>query len=58
MRKQVTITAKTVDEALEKAVHELGAPSVSDIEYTVVEEPKKGLFGIGATRAVVVATYQ
>ena len=58
MRKQVTITAKTVDEALEKAVHELGAPSVSDIEYTVVEEPKKGLFGIGATPAVVEATYQ
>ena len=58
MRKQVTITAKTVDEALEKAVQELGAPSISDIEYTVVEEPKKGLFGIGSTPAVVEATYQ
>ncbi len=58
MRKQVTITAKTMDEALEKAVCELGAPSVSDIEYKVIEEPKKGLFGIGATPAVIEATYQ
>ena len=58
MRKQVTITAKTVDEALAKAVEELGAPNVSDIEYTVVEEPKKGLFGIGSTPAVIEATYQ
>ena len=57
MRKQVTITAKTVDEALAKALEELGAPDVSDIEYTVVEEPKKGLFGIGSTPAVIEATY-
>lgn len=58
MRKQVTITAKSVDEALAKAVEELGAPSLSDIEYTVVEEPKKGLFGIGSTPAVIEASYQ
>ena len=58
MRKQVTITAKSVDEALAKAVEELGAPSLSDIEYTVVEEPKKGLFGIGSTPAIIEASYQ
>ena len=58
MRKQVTITAKSVDEALAKAVEQLGAPSLSDIEYTVVEEPKKGLFGIGSTPAVIEASYQ
>ena len=58
MKKQVKITAKTIDEAIAKAVEELGAPDVSDIEYTVVEEPKKGLFGIGATPAVIEATYQ
>jgi spoIIIJ-associated protein len=58
VKKQVKITAKTVDEAIAKAVEELGAPDVSDIEYTVLEEPKKGLFGIGATPAVIEATYQ
>ena len=58
MRKQVTITAKTVDAALEKAAAELGAPNVSDIEYTVIEEPTKGLFGIGSTPAVIEAVYQ
>ena len=58
MKKQVKITAKTVDEAIAKAVEELGAPDASDIEYTVIEEPKKGLFGIGATPAVIEATYQ
>ena len=58
MKKQVKITAKTIDEAIAKAVEELGAPDVSDIEYTVLEEPKKGLFGIGATPAVIEATYQ
>ena len=58
MKKQVTITAKTIDEAIAKAVEELGAPDASDIEYTVIEEPKKGLFGIGATPAVIEATYQ
>ena len=58
MKKQVKITAKTIDEAIAKAVEELGAPDVSDIEYTILEEPKKGLFGIGATPAVIEATYQ
>ena len=58
MRKQVKITAKSIEEAIEKAVAELGAPDASDIEYTVIEEPKKGLFGIGSTPAVIEATYQ
>ena len=58
MKKQVTISAKTVDEAIARAVSELGAPGASDIEYTVLEEPKKGLFGIGSTPAVIEASYQ
>ena len=58
MKKQVKITAKTIEEAVAKAVEELGAPDVSDIEYTVIEEPKKGLFGLGSTPAVIEATYQ
>ena len=58
MRKETTITAKTLEEALEKAVEELGAPSVDELEYEVLEEAKKGLFGIGATPAKIHASYR
>ena len=56
MKKEVTTTAKTIDEALAAAVKELGAPSVEAIEYTVIEEPKRGLFGIGASPAKIQAS--
>ena len=58
MKKVITVTAKSVEEAIEKAVAELGAPSASDIEYRVIEEAKKGLFGIGSAPAVIEAVYQ
>ncbi len=57
MKKEVTVSAKTEAEAIEKAVEELGAPSADAIEYTVLEQAKKGLFGIGATNAKIQATY-
>ena len=57
MKKEVTVSAKSVDEAIAKAVAELGAPSADKIEYTVVEEAKKGFLGIGASDAKIVATY-
>ena len=57
MKKEVITTAKTIDEAVALAVTELGAPSAEKIEYTVLEEPKKGLFGIGATNAKISASY-
>ena len=57
MKKEVTVTAKSVEEAIEKAVQELGAPSADKIEYTVIEEPKKGFLGIGATDAKISASY-
>ena len=46
--------AKTVEEALTLAAAELGT-SVDALEYTVLEEPKKGLFGIGAQPAKISA---
>ena len=58
MKKEAIVTGKTLDEALKNALTELGAPSVEDIEYTVLEEPKKGLFGIGAVPAKISATYR
>lgn len=57
MRKEVVVSAKTVEEAVAKAVAELGAPDAQSIEYTVLEEPKKGLFGIGAVPAKISASY-
>ena len=57
MKKEVIVSAKTVEEAVELAAKELGAPSADKIEYTVLEEPKKGLFGIGATNAKISASF-
>ena len=57
MKREITVTAKTTAEAIEKAVEELGAPSADAIEYTVLEEAKKGLFGIGAAPAKIQASY-
>ena len=57
MKKEMIITAKTVEEAVEKAVAELGAPGAEAIEYTVLEEPKKGFLGIGTAPAKISASY-
>ncbi len=54
MKKELIVTAKTVEEAYEKAALELGVAR-EKIEFTVLEEPKKGFFGIGATEAKVSA---
>ncbi|MBQ3482718.1 MAG: protein jag [Clostridia bacterium] len=58
MKTEITVSAKTVDEAVAKAVAELGAPDAAAIEYTVLEEPKKGFLGIGAVPARICASYQ
>ena len=56
MKKELIVTAKTVDEAKEKAAAELGV-AVENIEFTVLDEGKRGFLGIGATDAKVSATY-
>ena len=56
MKKETIVTAKTVEEALVLASKELGAP-VDALEYTVLEEAKKGLFGLGAAPAKVKVSY-
>ncbi|MEE0968505.1 MAG: RNA-binding cell elongation regulator Jag/EloR [Clostridia bacterium] len=58
MKKEIVISARTVEEALEKATAELGAPDASAVEYTVIEEPKKGFLGIGGTPAKISASYE
>lgn len=57
MKKTLTITAKTVEEAVAKAVAELGAPNADAITYTVIEEAKKGFLGFGATPAKIEVSY-
>ncbi|MBQ1242549.1 MAG: protein jag [Oscillospiraceae bacterium] len=57
MKKEVTITAKTVELAIADAVRELGAPDEASIEYTVIEKEKKGFLGLGSAPAVIRATY-
>ena len=57
MKKTITVTAKTVEEAVAKAVAELGAPDAASIEYTVIEEAKKGFLGIGAAPARIEASF-
>ncbi len=55
MSKSVEITAKTVDEAIEKAVSDLKLDR-SSIKVEVLDSGSKGLFGIGAKDAVVRVT--
>ncbi len=58
MKKEITVTAKSIAEAVEKAVAELGAPSAEAISYEVVDEGKKGLFGIGSAPAKITAAFE
>lgn len=46
--KEVITTGKTLEQALEIAAEQLGK-TPDQVEYEVLEEGKKGLFGIGAT---------
>ncbi len=52
MAKVITYTAKSVEEALEKACAELKT-EVDSLDYEVVSEAKKGLFGLGSQEAVI-----
>lgn len=55
MSKSVEITAKTVDEAIEKAIAELKLDR-SNIKVDVIDSGSKGIFGIGAKDATVRVT--
>ena len=57
MKKEIIVTAKTVDEARAKAALELGV-SEDKITFEVLEEAKKGFFGLGASDAKISAVYE
>lgn len=52
--KKIEKTAKSIDEAKELILSELGLAE-NEVEFAVVEEGKKGVFGLGAKEAVVTA---
>lgn len=56
MKKEIIVTAKTVEDAKNKAAAELGV-ALEEIEFTVLEEGKRGFLGIGASDAKVSASY-
>ena len=56
MKKELIVTAKTVEEARAKAAAEFGVAE-EEIEFTVLEEAKRGFLGIGASDAKVSAVY-
>lgn len=56
MKKEITATGKTLDEAIAQAKLLIGSDG-DDMEYEILEFPKKGILGIGATPAKIKVTY-
>ena len=57
MEKSIITTGKTIDEAVETALAQLGLTR-DDVTYQVISLPKSGFFGIGAVPAKVQMTYE
>ena len=56
MKKELIVTGKTVEEARKKAAADLNVAE-EDLIVTVLEEGKKGFFGLGATEAKISVSY-
>lgn len=52
MSEKIRVTAKTIEEALKKA-QSIWKLDVSKNDYTIVQEPTKGIFGIGSKDAII-----
>ena len=57
MKKEIEITAKSYEEAVEEAVAKLEAPNADALTITVLQEAKKGFLGLGGTPAIIKAVY-
>ncbi|MDO4300530.1 MAG: RNA-binding cell elongation regulator Jag/EloR [Clostridia bacterium] len=53
--KQIEMTGKTINEAIDNACAKLGV-GLLDVEYKVIDEPTKGFLGIGSKPAKVLVT--
>ncbi len=58
MKKEIEISAKTREEAIEEAVRQLGAPNASALMITVINEGRRGFLGFGAVPLTIRAVYQ
>lgn len=56
MKKEVTVQAKTVEEAVRNGAEQLGTDE-RGVTYEVIEEPKKGFLGMGSAPATVKVIY-
>ena len=56
VKKKVTVNAKSVEEAVAIGAAQLGA-EVAEVEYTVLEDARKGFLGMGATPARVEVSF-
>ena len=56
MKKELIVTARSVEEARKKAAAELGLRE-EDLMVTVLEEGKRGFLGIGASEAKISVSY-
>lgn len=57
MTKEIITTEKTIDEAVSAGAEALGK-TADKVEYEVLEEPRKGILGIGACDAKVRVYYE
>lgn len=57
MIKEKVVSAKTIDAAIDEGAAELKVPR-EKVQYEVLEEPKKGILGIGAANAKVRIYYE
>ena len=57
MEKSIITTGKTIEDAVETALVQLGLTR-DDVTYQVISLPKSGFFGIGAVPAKVQVTYE
>ena len=57
MEMSIITTGKTIDDAVEAALQQLGLTR-DDVTYQVISLPKSGFFGIGAVPAKVQVTYE
>ena len=47
--RSIETTGESVEEAISKGLAELGGVSPTDVIVEVLEEPSRGMFGLGAT---------
>ena len=55
--KELIVTGKSIDEAMASAAEQLGERMNENIEYEILEFPKKGILGIGSSPAKIKVIY-